>query len=113
VDTEETTSSESKKKFLTIALVAVLVVATVLFVKKWYMPQTDEVKTSIVAKRVYTQEERMKILSDLAQAIPKDTTSQVEKMRILSNIAKRAPADTATSTAEKLKILQVLAVKNR
>ncbi|MEK7148385.1 MAG: hypothetical protein AAB770_00540 [Patescibacteria group bacterium] len=112
MDTEETTQSGGGKKFLTIALVAVLVVAGVLFVKKWYTPQT-EVKTAIIEKRVYTHEERMKILTDLAQAIPKDTTSQVEKMRILSAIAKRAPADTVTTTAEKLKILEALAENAR
>ncbi len=113
MDTEETTQSGGGKKFLTIALVAVLVVAGVLFVKKWYTPQAVGVKTAIIAKRVYTHEERMKILTDLAQAIPKDTTSQVEKMRILSAIAKRAPADTVTTTAEKLKILEALAENAR
>ncbi len=113
MDTEETAPNESRKKFLIIALVAVLVVVGVLFVKKWYMPQTAEVKTAIVIKRVYTHEERMKILADLSQAIPKDTTSQVEKMRILSNLSKKATVDTATTTAEKLKILEALAANAR
>ncbi|MBI5077882.1 MAG: hypothetical protein HZB11_00745 [Candidatus Yonathbacteria bacterium] len=109
MEPENTISLESKKKFLTIALIAVLAIAAVVFIKKWYASETAEVKTAPAAKKVYTQEEKMKILTDMAQTIPKDTTSQVEKMRILSNIAKRAPAATATSTAEKLKILQSLA----
>ncbi|MEK7148391.1 MAG: hypothetical protein AAB770_00570 [Patescibacteria group bacterium] len=113
MDTEETTQNESKKKFLIIALVAVLVVVGVLFVKKWYMPKPAETKTAIATKRVYTHEERMKILTDLSQAIPKDTTSQVEKMRILSNLSKKVPIDGATSTAEKLKILEALAANAR
>lgn len=109
-------TSGNKKKILLISLVLVLVVVGVavwyLFIQKDITPQVAEVAPLAQVKKDYTYEEKMKILADIAAAIPKETVaSQAEKMRILNNLAKKVPVSTASTTAERMQILEALAVK--
>lgn len=107
MEPENATLSGGKKKFFMITLGVVLVVVAGLLVGYLFM-QKDILPGA--EKNVYTQEEKLKILADLASATPKDTVKQQEeKMKILQNIAKQTPISTASSTEEKLRVLQALA----
>ena len=101
----------NKKKFLIITIVSILVVAGVAY---WYLfMQKDTSMPAAPAtpeKKAFTQEEKLKLLADLASSTPKDTPAQTaEKLRILQELAKKTPVDTASETAEKLRLLQALA----
>lgn len=114
MNTEESTSSKSKK-FLKIALgvfaVIVILLGTAFILTARKNAKQAEVPVVAPVKKEYTQEEKMQILAHIAQEALKDTTPQTEKVRILQNIAKQAPKTPAVSTADKLRILQELAVK--
>ncbi|MBI5798873.1 MAG: hypothetical protein HZB10_03000 [Candidatus Yonathbacteria bacterium] len=104
------TRNSGKKKFLIISLVAVLIIAVVigyLFIPKDTLWPTAETTTVVQEKKIYTQDEKMRILANLAESAPKDTLSQDEKLRILQNLSKKAPTDTL-SDAEKLRKLRAL-----
>ena len=105
--------TRNKKKFLLVA-VAIIVLA-ITGVAYWYffmqkntsMPAT-EVIVDVPAVKSPEQIEKERILAELAQAIPKDTTTQAEKTQILKNLTKSIPK-VSLSAEEKAKILQALA----
>ena len=107
----EPATGGNKKKFLIISLALILVIAGAtlgyLFMQKDNPEQTAPVVTE---KKVLTQEEKLKLLAELASSTPIDTPAQTgEKLRILRELAKKTPSDTASETAEKLRVLQALA----
>lgn len=61
-------------------------------------------------QKVYTQEEKAKILEDLAKSVPTNTVSQTERARTLKKLTTKAVTATTTPSAEdRLRILQALA----
>ncbi|MBI5400598.1 MAG: hypothetical protein HZB12_00565 [Candidatus Yonathbacteria bacterium] len=116
METEEITPSGSKKFFKIVLGVfgVIVVLLTIAFIlTKMKNAREAEVLTATpIVQKVYTQEDKLQILKDLASSTPKDTsTQQAEKLKVLKTLAKQAPKESASSTAEKLRILQELAGK--
>lgn len=67
-----------------------------------------------VPQKVYTQEEKAKILEDLAKSVPTNTVSQTDRARTLKKLSVKAATATTTPSAEdRLRILQALAESAR
>lgn len=106
-----TAPAGNKKKLFLVAVVIILAVVGAALGYLFMQKDTPEQAVPVVAeKKVFTQEEKLKILAELASSTPKDTPAQTaEKLRTLQELAKKTPKDTPEQTAEKLRILQALA----
>ena len=102
----------NNKKIIFISLAVILVIVGVavlyLFMQKGTAQLAVEVVKIEPEKKSAEQIEKERILAELVQAIPKDTTTQVEKAQILKNLTKSIPK-VNLSSEEKAKILQALA----
>jgi len=112
VEPEIATSVSSKKKFLMIALVVVLVavgLAGFLFMQKETLAPNVEGEPVVQENKISPEDSaKLQILKDLAMNASTSTTLEAEKLRILKNLQTKAPA-SVSSDADKIKILQSLA----
>lgn len=105
----------SIKKIILVSFLALLLLvasfAVPMMLKQTLPIPVGDKATTLLPKvqKIYTQEEKAKILEDLTKSIPMDSVSVADRTRTLKKLStKTLSATTTTSVEDRLRILQAL-----
>ena len=113
---ESESTSPSSRKILVIAssvAVIILVLAGGMFILTNIKNAKQEEVQTVDVKKVYTKEEKLQVLTDLAKSAPNESTSQEDRLKTLQTLTNKTASTTASSTEDKLLILQSLAASSK